>query len=106
MFLKPLAFIPLHPSEGPKAKKDADPSFIRIVYSRFSWASFGVPQREFIAYSPLQKKFANPTLIITEFIEFEIASWVGRTVIILIPTFMKFGQVVRNSNFYAQSMMS
>lgn len=96
--MKPFVFVPPYPSYGPKAKKHADPSLISFVYSRFSWVSFGVTQREFIEYSLLQKS-ANPALVIKESIEYEIAYWVDHSVIILIPTFMKFGQVFRNFNF-------
>ena len=40
-------------------------------------------------------------LRVKESIEFEIASWVGHSIIILILTFIKFGEVPINFNFDA-----
>jgi hypothetical protein len=63
VIMSTLVFVSTHPSKGPKAKKDADPSLIKIFFSRFSWECFGVPQRKFITYCPLQKFQILPSVI-------------------------------------------
>lgn len=75
--------LPPYPSNGPKAKKDVIPRVIRIVYSRFPFASVGFLQTEFTAYRPTQK-FALSPFVTKDYVESEIVPWVDHIDIISI----------------------